>query len=151
MDVKTTRFGVITIPDDRVINFAKGLLGFGTQKRFCLLEPGNDSAFYWLQSVDEPSLAFVVTDPSLYFKDYTVPIKQEQMDELKLARLEDAQVFVIVNKVDDALTGNLQGPLVVNSVTREGEQMVLADRRWTTRHTLVKVSDDNRTLQAIPA
>lgn len=151
MDVKTTRFGVITIPDDRVITFPKGLLGFGSQKRFCLLEPGTDTAFFWLQSVDEPSLAFVVTDPSLFFKDYTVPIKQEQMDDLRLAKLEDAQVFVIVNKVDDTLTGNLQGPLVVNSVSREGEQMVLADRRWNTRHTLVKVSSEHQPLQAIPA
>jgi flagellar assembly factor FliW len=142
MEVKTTRFGVISIPDDRVITFPKGLLGFGSQRKYCLLEPGADSAFFWLQSVDEPSLAFVVTDPSLFFKEYTVPIKPEQMVELKLGKLEDAQVFVIVNKVDESLTGNLQGPLVINTVTREGEQVVLADRRWTTRHTLVKVGSE---------
>ena len=35
MDVKTTRFGTITIPDDRVITFPKGLLGFGSQRNFC--------------------------------------------------------------------------------------------------------------------
>jgi flagellar assembly factor FliW len=151
MDIRTTRFGVISIPDDRVISFPKGLLGFSSQKRFCLLEPGSDTAFFWLQCVDEPSLAFVVTDPSLFVRDYTVPIKQEQMDELGLARLEDAQVFVIVNKVDDTLTGNLQGPLVINSVSRQGEQMVLADRRWTTRHTLVKVAGEQHAPQAIPA
>ena len=151
MDVKTTRFGTITIPDDRVITFPKGLLGFGSQRNFCLLEPGNDSAFFWLQSVDEPSLAFVVTDPSLFFNDYSVPIKPEQMTELKLARLEDAQVFVIVNKIDENLTANLQGPLVINTITREGEQVVLADRRWTTRHNLVKIGSEARMAQAIPA
>lgn len=151
MDVKTTRFGTITIPENRVITFPKGLLGFGSQRNFCLLEPGNDSAFFWLQAVDEPSLAFVVTDPSLFFSDYSVPIKPEQMTELKLARLEDAQVFVIVNKIDENLTANLQGPLVINTITREGEQVVLADRRWTTRHTLVKVGSETRMAQAIPA
>jgi flagellar assembly factor FliW len=151
MEVKTTRFGVINIPDDRVITFPKGLLGFGTQRNYCLLEPGNDSAFFWLQSIEEPSLAFVVTDPSLFFTDYSVPIKSEQMADLKLAKLEDAQVFVIVNKVDETLTGNLQGPLVINTITREGEQVVLADRRWTTRHTLVKVTAEAPVAQAIPA
>ena len=30
-------------------------------------------------------------------------------------------------------------PLVINTLTRSGEQIVLADRRWTTRHPLVKV------------
>lgn len=140
MEVRTTRFGTLNIAEDRVITFAKGLLGFSSQKRYCLLEPGEDSAFFWLQSLDEPSLAFVVTDPALFVPEYSVPIRPEQMEELALARLEDAQVFVIVNKVDQSLTGNLQGPLVINTLTRSGEQLVLAEKRWNTRHMLMKVA-----------
>ncbi|MBX3317364.1 MAG: flagellar assembly protein FliW [Phycisphaeraceae bacterium] len=139
MDVRTTRFGVIQIQDDRVITFPAGLLGFAGRTRFCLLEPGEDACFFWLQSLDDPGLAFVVTDPSLFVPEYSVPIRAEQMESLTLARLEDAQVFVIVNKVDGQLTGNLQGPLVVNTLTRTGEQMVLAEKRWTTRHPLMRV------------
>jgi flagellar assembly factor FliW len=150
MEVKTTRFGVVQIADERVIHFPKGLLGFSGQTRFCLLEPGDDACFFWLQSVDEPSLAFVITDPSLFIPEYSVPIRPEQMIELKLSKLEDAQVFVIVNKVDQTLTGNLQGPLVVNTMTRTGEQMVLAEKRWTTRHPLVKVAAGAEA-RAIPA
>jgi flagellar assembly factor FliW len=66
MQVHTTRFGVLDIADDRVLEFPKGLLGFSQHTRFCLLEPGQDACFFWLQCVDEPSLAFVVTDPSLF-------------------------------------------------------------------------------------
>lgn len=150
MEVKTTRFGVVQIADERVIHFPKGLLGFSGQTRFCLLEPGDDACFFWLQAVDEPSLAFVITDPSLFIPEYSVPIRPEQMIELKLSKLEDAQVFVIVNKVDQTLTGNLQGPLVVNTMTRTGEQMVLAEKRWTTRHPLVKVASAQES-RAIPA
>ena len=150
MEVKTTRFGVVEIADDRVIHFPKGLLGFSGQTRFCLLEPGDDACFFWLQSCDEPSLAFVITDPSLFVPEYSVPIRPEQMIELKLNKLDEAQVFVIVNKVDQTLTGNLQGPLVVNTMTRTGEQMVLAEKRWTTRPPLVKVAADKEA-RAIPA
>lgn len=139
MDVRTTRFGTVQIADDRVITFPKGLLGFSEHKRYCLLEPAEDSAFFWLQSVDDPTLAFVVTDPSLFVPEYSVPIRSEQMGELGLSKLEDAQVFVIVNKVDQALTGNLQGPLVINTLTRRGEQFVLAEKRWTTRHALINL------------
>ncbi len=139
MEVRTTRFGVIEIAEDRVITFPKGLLGFPGQKRYCLLEPGDDACFFWLQSLDEPSLAFVVTDPSLFVQDYSVPIRKEQMSELGLEKLDDAQVFCIVNKLEDQLTGNLQGPLVINTLRRVGEQMVLAEKRWTTRHPLVKI------------
>ena len=139
MEVRTTRFGTLEIAEDRVIQFPKGLLGFSGCTRFCLLEPGTDAAFFWLQSLDDANLAFVVTDPALFVPDYSVPVRPEQMVELKLGKLDDAQVFVIVNKVDQQLTGNLQGPLVINTLTKEGEQMVLAEKRWTTRHPLMKV------------
>ncbi|MFN7020505.1 MAG: flagellar assembly protein FliW [Phycisphaerales bacterium] len=145
MQVRTTRFGNVEIADDRVITFPKGLLGFSECRRFCLLEPQEDSAFFWLQSLDDPNLAFVVTDPSLFVPEYSVPIRTEQMGDLGLARLEDAQVFVIVNKVDNTLTGNLQGPVVVNTLTRTGEQFVLAEKRWTTRHTLITLGSKQQT------
>ena len=139
MDVRTTRFGVIEIAEDRVITFPKGLLGFPSQTRYCLLEPGDDACFFWLQSLDEPGLAFVVTDPVFFVNDYNVPIRPEQMGDLSLDKLEDAQVFVVVNKIDQQLTGNMQGPLVINTLNRTGEQMVLSEKRWTTRHPLVKL------------
>ena len=148
MDVRTTRFGVIQIADDRVITFPKGLLGFPSARTYCLLEPGEDACFFWLQSLEDPGLAFVVTDPALFVQDYSVPIRPEQMGDLKLTRLEDAQVFVIVNKVESQLTGNLQGPLVINTLTREGEQLVLAEKRWTTRHPLMKVGEPARAATA---
>lgn len=148
MDVRTTRFGDITIREDRVVTFPKGLLGFGEHRRFCLLEPGEDACFFWLQSLDDPSLAFVVTDPSLFVPEYSVPIRPEQMADLGLERLEDAQVFVIVNKVGDTLTGNLQGPLIINSLTRTGEQLVLAEKKWTTRHSLAQAAPAVRAMSA---
>ena len=148
MDVRTTRFGVIQIAEDRVITFPKGLLGFPQARRYCLLEPGDDACFFWLQSLEDPGLAFVVTDPALFVQDFSVPIRPEQMSEMGLSRLEDAQVFVIVNKVESQLTGNLQGPLVINTLTREGEQMVLAEKRWTTRHPLMKVGEPARAATA---
>jgi flagellar assembly factor FliW len=150
MEVRTTRFGVLDIPEDRVIEFPKGLLGFSQYTRYCLLEPGDDACFFWLQCLEEPSLAFVVTDPSLFVPEFSVPVRPEQMVELKLNRLEEAQVFVIVNKVDQMLTGNLQGPLVVNTLTRTGEQLVLAEKRWTTRHPLVQVGE-SATRRAVSA
>jgi len=139
MEVRTTRFGVLQIAEERIIHMPKGLLGFSQYTRYCLLEPGEDSCFFWLQCVDEPALAFVITDPSMFVADYSVPIRPEQMGDMGLAKLEDAQVFVIVNKVDQMLTGNLQGPLVINTLNKVGEQLVLAEKRWTTRHPLVKV------------
>jgi flagellar assembly factor FliW len=141
---------MVEVAEDRIITIPKGLLGFSKQTRFCLLEPGEDACFFWLQSIDEPDLAFVITDPNLFVADFTVPIRPDQMADLGLTQLQDAQVFCIVNKVDGMLTGNLQGPLVINTLTRHGEQFVLAEKRWTTRHPLVRTGA-NALPQAIPA
>jgi flagellar assembly factor FliW len=148
MEVRTSRFGVIDIAEDRVITFPRGLLGFPGQTRYCLLQPGDDACFFWLQSVDDPELAFVVTDPTLFVPDYAVPIRGEQMESLGMSKLEDAQVFVIVNKVGEELTGNMQGPLIVNTADRVGEQMVLAEKRWTTRHPLLRVGTSTKAATA---
>lgn len=148
MDVRTTRFGTVNIAEDRIITFPKGLLGFGSYTRFCLLEPSDEACFFWLQSIEEPSLAFVVTDPAFFVPEFAVPIRPEQMGDLKLDSLTDAQVFIIVNKVDQTLTGNMQGPLVINTLTRTGEQFVLAEKRWTTRHPLMRVGSAGQTAAA---
>ncbi len=139
MIVNTSRFGSVEVDDQRVIDFPKGLLGFPKQQRYVLIQPGDDSYFYWLQSVDSPDLAFVVTDPSLFVQGYEVPLKGEQMEELGIASVEEAQVFVIVNKRGNVLTGNLQGPLVVHTARCTGEQIVLSDRRFNTRVPLLEL------------
>lgn len=149
MEIRTSRFGKVEVDDSLIITFPKGLLGFPEHTRFCLLRPGDDSAMYWLQSCDDPALAFVVTDPGLFVADYQIPIRSDQMDDLRLESVDDAQILVIVNKVEGTLTGNLQGPLVINTATRIGDQLVLVDRRWSTRHTLITTK--NTTPQAISA
>ena len=70
------------------------------------------------------------------------------MEDLRLEKLEDAQVFVIVNKVGERLTGNLQGPLVVNTIKKVAEQFVLAEKKWTTRHELVTLPSAARAASA---
>jgi flagellar assembly factor FliW len=92
--------------------------------------------------VDEPNLAFVVTDPTIFFKDYEVPIRDEVQQELSLTDVNFAQVFVICNKVDEWLTGNLLGPIVVNADNRQAMQVVLTEKKWTTRQPLLRLQAD---------
>jgi flagellar assembly factor FliW len=148
MDVETTRFGAVSIDEDRLITFSAGLLGFSAYKTFALLKPDENGAFLWLQSLEAPELAFVVTDPALWIADFQVPIRREQMEQLALESVEAAEVFVIVNRYGEALTANLQGPLILNPQNRRGVQLVLADKRWTTRHEIVQLG---QALQAASA
>lgn len=148
MIVQTSRFGPVDVDEDRVITFPKGLLGFSSYHQFVLIQPNEDGYFFWLQSVDTPELAFVVTDPSLFVTGYEVTLKPDQMRELGIEQENEAQVFVIVNKRGSTLTGNLQGPLVVHAMRRIGEQLVLSDRRFHTRVPLLELNESMKAASA---
>ena len=144
MNVQTTRFGTVEVADSRILEFPSGLLGFSSYTQYALLQPDNDGLFFWLQSTEASELAFVVTDPSTWVPDYQATVRKEQMDDLQLATLETAQTFVIVNKYDQTLTVNLQGPIIVNLANHQAMQLVLADKRWTTRHEIVRLTAQER-------
>jgi len=139
MEIQSSRFGRLVVDDDRLMTFPNGLLGFPDQARFALVQIGPENYFFWLQAVDDPNLAFVVTDPNIFFKEYDVPLREETQRDLRVEDPKSLQVFVICNKIGDWLTGNLLGPILVNSQNRLAQQVVLTEKKWTTRQPLLKV------------
>ena len=83
MQIETTRFGPVEVDESRLIEIPAGLLGFSSFKTFSLLQPDENGVFFWLQSVETPDLAFVVTDPALWVPDFQATIRKEQMEELE--------------------------------------------------------------------
>jgi flagellar assembly factor FliW len=108
MNVASTRFGIMSVPAEKVLTFPSGVLGFPEWTRYVMLDHNTDAPFKWLHCVEEASLAFVVVDPST--------------DELSL-------VVILTIPSDDpsAVTANLRGPLLMNPRTRLCKQLVLAE------------------------
>jgi flagellar assembly factor FliW len=139
MKIQTTRFGEIEVADDRLIAFPEGILGFPSFHRYALLDHAKGGPFRWLQCMDDGSVAFVVADPWLFFADYRVNARPEDLEPVKLASVETAGVLVIMTIRRDAgeITANLQGPLVMNAEARLGRQLVLNDPGLTPRHKIL--------------
>jgi len=144
--IQTTRFGVVSISDDQILSFPRGLIGFAKAVQFALLPAPDNDGFYWLQATSDPDLAFLVTDPQPFFKDYDVPIREETQQDLHLADTKDGRVMVICNRVGEWLTGNLLGPLVINASTRTGSQVVLTEKKWTCRQPLMRLGTVEKAL-----
>ena len=144
MQLQTTRFGPVSVDPEHVMTFPQGLPGIGSggPHRFALLQSEDWGPFYWLQSADEAHLAFLVVNPALFFKDYQVCIREETQADLDLADAKDGQIMVICNRAGDWLTGNLLGPLVINTRTHLAQQIVLTEKKWTCRQPLVRLDDD---------
>jgi flagellar assembly factor FliW len=63
MDVVTKSGEVVNISEKQVYTFPNGLLGFENFKKFALIESEYEP-FFWLQSLDEKNLAFLLIDPA---------------------------------------------------------------------------------------
>jgi flagellar assembly factor FliW len=150
--VSTSRFGQLEVEPGRIMRFDDGLLGFPEAREFALIQTGDDPCFFWLQSCEDPQLAFVVCDPAAFVPGYDVsqvPLRAEGREELGLEPgitgpdLDAAtQVLAICNRVGDWLTGNLLGPIVVNVLNFRAKQVVLAEKRWGTRHPLLRLAGE---------
>jgi len=139
MEIQTTRFGRISVDDQHILTFRHGLLGFPDLTRYALLEGGQEDNFFWLQSVEDGELAFVVANPAQFFKNYEVPFREEIRQELALSDVAFARIFVICNKIGAWLTGNFLGPIVFNVQNNLAQQVVLGERKWSTRQPLMQL------------
>lgn len=140
MKVETTRFGVLEIEDSSVIRMPRGPLGFEEQKEYCLIQHRPDTSFRWLQSTEEPGLAFVVVDPTEFYADYEIEISDNDAQTLNLTNPEDAMVWAVVsfNKINNDTTANLVAPIVVNKNEMTGMQVILQDDRFSVKQRLVE-------------
>jgi len=117
-----------------------GMLGFESVKRFVLLEDRPDTAFKWLQAVDDPALAFIVVNPMEFFPDYEIELSDKQAETLDLEDPSEAVMLTTVTIGSDGrVTTNLLGPIVMNSRTLQARQIVLQDDRYGSKHVICEL------------
>jgi flagellar assembly factor FliW len=110
--VQSTRFGTLEVAETDVIEFPAGLIGLGG-RRFAILEHNPDSAFGWLQSLEDDGLALPVTNPWEFFPDYAVELSDE--DTGRLEGETEPTVLVTVRTGSDLsdFSANLRAPIVI--------------------------------------
>lgn len=140
MNVETTRFGTLEVDESTLISMPGGMLGFEDCKRFLLLQHRAGSNFRWLQSVEEPAVAFVVVDPVTHFANYEVELSDRDVERLHLMDAEDASVVVIltISSGGRDISANLAAPMIINFRERIAAQVVLQSERYSTQHSLVE-------------
>lgn len=139
MKYSSSRFGVLEIDEGRVLTFPSGVLGFPESRRYVMLDHDTEAPFKWLQSLDEPALAFVIMDPDLFAgEEYRVDVTEDALAEIQGKSGEAFSIAVILTIPSDdpgRVTANLRGPLLMNPRTRLCKQLVLSDD-YPTRHPL---------------
>ncbi len=138
MKIETTRFGEIDIEEERVIAMPSGMLGFPGNNRYAIMVHSKESPFNWLQSVDDPAVAFVIVDPLLVQPDYQISVHPSDVLEIEIEDPSKALFLVVVNIAKDysLITANLQGPIVINAEKRLAKQLVLYNSPYSTKHII---------------
>jgi len=140
MKTINTRFGEVKYDPSHIIHFPEGLVGLDQLKNFLVMPNKKQGPLFWIQCVDDPAFAFLVTDPTNFFLDYVVLPDENEREKLGIAENGACFVLSIVSVSEHKeITLNLSGPILYAPETNKGLQVILEDPRYDTRTPLPTV------------
>ena len=134
MKLNTRLFDEIDVDEEKIITLDRGIIGFPFMRRFTLIygtddeqEKSSSQSLMWFQSLDEPQFALPVVSPVDILPEYNPEINDDEL--LPLGELTDDNLLVLVTmKVPpeiEKMTINLKAPIVINTDTRKGGQLIV--------------------------
>ncbi len=146
MQIESLKFGILEVPDDKVIKMARPILGFEQLATFCLVERDDARPFMWFQSVEEPAVSFVVVNPAVFFPEYRIEVNPAEIAEISIQNLEMVETYVIVTIPENAeeMTANLQGPIIINTENCLAKQLILVNSDYQVQHQVFPVLTSDR-------
>jgi len=132
-----TRFGEVEYDPDNLLVFPAGLIGFPTLRSFIVMPNRKQGPLFWIQSVDEPEIAFVLTDPTNFFLDYVVKPDTAERSSLQIDEEDECYVLSVVTvPPDQKITLNLAAPVLFAPKTNRAIQVILENTEYQTRTPL---------------
>lgn len=141
MKIKTVRFGEIEIDENKIFKFEIPIIGFDEFKNFVMLDLNKDSFFKWLQSVEDPSLAFPVVSVFSLNVDYSIDLPDNIVEKLKIENVESVLVMNVASIPQNdpqKTTINLLAPIVFNLDNLLAGQVILSGSGYDISFPLFK-------------
>jgi len=135
----TRHFGEIEYDEARVIKFPQGIPGFPDCNRFLLMSENEDEdMFFWLQSLDNGDVAFTLMNIYKTLPDYDPQVDEEELDELGSVEGTPLEIYNIVVIPDYVrhMRVNLKAPIVINSETGLGKQVICSNDDYPIRYMI---------------
>jgi len=132
-----TRFGEVEYDPDNLLVFPAGLIGFPTLHSFVVMPNRKQGPLFWIQSVEEPDIAFVLTDPTNFFLDYTVKPDNAERNSLQIGEEDECFVLTVVTvPPDQKITLNLVAPILFAPKSNRAIQVILENTEYQSRTPL---------------
>ena len=133
MKANTRIFGEIEIEDEKIITLEKGMIGFPDLYHFALIfdeeKEQKDTTIMWLQSMDEPDIAFPVMMPHVVKEDYDPNVSEAAIAPLGDLTPENTYLLVTVTVPRNIkeFSVNLKAPIIINMDNHKGMQLIVED------------------------
>lgn len=137
MEKIVTRFGEVEYIPENLLYFPAGLIGLPNLMKFIVMPNKKSGPLFWIQSVDDPTFAFVLTDPTNFFLDYLVTPDKSERQALLLEEDDPCYVLSVVTvPPDQKISINLSAPIIYSPKTNRAIQVVLEDSQYDTKTPL---------------
>ena len=117
----------------------RGILGFDAFIRFIIVGMKGQEPFKWLQSLEDPDLAFLILDPHFFKPNYVIEINPKDLVILKAKKIDEIAIFVLVSIPSGQpalMSANLQAPIAINRINMNAVQLVLGESDYVTDHSI---------------
>ena len=141
MKINTLRFGEIEIEQERIFEFVLPIIGFNELKKFVIVDLNKDGIFKWLQSIDDPALAFPIVSVFSMNVDYTIDLQDNVVDTLNITNVDSILVMNIASIPQENPQGttlNLLAPLIFNLDNYRAGQIILSGSGYDVSFPLFK-------------
>ncbi|MCF6178518.1 MAG: flagellar assembly protein FliW [Geopsychrobacter sp.] len=139
-----SRFGEIEYDPQKIVHFPEGLIGFENLRDFVVIPGAGENVLFWIQSIEDPQVAFVLTDPTNFFLDYRVIPDERESAKLNVSTQEEClNLSVVTVHSDKTITLNLQAPILYAPGKNRGLQVILEKSTYATRTPLPSVPAAN--------
>ena len=92
---------------------------------------------FWIQSVDNADMAFVLTDPTNFFLSYSVKPESSELQSLHISEDDECYVLTVVTvPPDQHITLNLVAPILFAPKTNRAIQIILEGTEYSSKTPL---------------
>lgn len=132
-----SRFGEIEYDPQNTLLFPEGLIGFEHLRDFIVMPNEKEGPLFWIQSVEDPQVAFVLTDPVGFYYDYKILPDDLERKKLGIGEKADCHVLAVVTVPQDLkVTLNLAAPILFAPETNRALQVVLEGTTFSAKTPL---------------
>ena len=141
MKLNTLRFGEVEVDDGLIFDFVMPVIGFDSLSKFVIIDSNKEALFKWLQSAEEPDLAFPIISVAGLDYDYSVELSDSVVEALGIESADDILIMNITSIPQEnphGTTINLLAPLVFNLKNQKAAQIVLSGSGYDISYPMFK-------------